>query len=239
MSTLTENRPRRAWWHWRSVRLPSSAVLLETGVIGLAAAIFLVLGRQYAAPPLVAIDEGGLAFGRALRSPQMDALFNALTSFGAEALWFIWPPVVVLLLALRRLPSAVAIIVVAVAVYVWNDGLKAIYQRARPTELEGVLGVQSFSFPSGHAMAAGAVFGILALVAWRELRGPARWAAVAVCVGLPLCVAFSRVYLGVHYPTDVLAGLLAGALWADVVALVWRFAARTTREMSNRTSDLH
>ena len=236
MSTLTENRPRRrAWWHWRSVRLPSSAVLLEAGVIGLAAAIFLVLGRQYAAPPLVAIDEGGLALGRALRSPAMDALFNALTSFGAEALWFIWPPIVLLLLALRRRPSAAAIIVVAVAVYAWNDGLKAIYQRARPTELEGVLGVQSFSFPSGHAMAAGAVFGILAIVAWRELRGHVRWAAVAVCVGLPLCVAFSRVYLGVHYPTDVMAGLVAGVLWADLVVLVWRLAARATRKTEQST----
>ena len=212
-----------------SVRLPSSAFLLETGVIGLAAAIFLVLGRQYAAPPLVAVDEGGLAFGRALRSPEMDALFNALTRLGAEALWFIWPPVVLLLLALRRLPSAAAIIVVALAVYAWNDGLKAIYQRARPTELEGL---RCNPFPSRRATpsAAGAVFGILALVAWREVRGQGRWAVVVVCVGLALGVALSRVYLGVHYPTDVLAGLLAGALWADVVVLIWRFAARTTRQ---------
>ena len=142
--------------------------------------------------------------------------------------------VVLLLLALRRLPSAAAISVVALAVYAWNDGLKAIYQRARPTQLEGVLGVQSFSFPSGHAMAAGAVFGILALVAWREVRGQGRWAVVVVCVGLALGVALSRVYLGVHYPTDVLAGLLAGALWADIVVLIWRFAARTTRQNAQR-----
>jgi membrane-associated phospholipid phosphatase len=230
VSTLTETRPRRAWWRWRRVRLPSLTLLLEAGAIAMAAAIFLVLGRLYAAPPLVAMDEGGLALGRTLRSPEMDALFNVLTRFGAEALWLIWPPVVLLLLAARRLPSAVAIIVVALAVYAWNDGLKAIYQRARPTELEGVLGVQSFSFPSGHAMAAGAIFGILALVAWRELRGQARWAVVGVCVGLALGVAFSRVYLGVHYPTDVLAGLLAGVLWADLVVLIWRLAARTTRQ---------
>jgi undecaprenyl-diphosphatase len=120
----------------------------------------------------------------------------------------------------------VPLVVVALVVHFWNDALKAVYQRARPAELEGVLGVQVFSFPSGHAMAAGAVYFMLALVAWRELRGWIRWAAIGLCLVISLCVAFSRVYLGVHYPTDVLGGLLAGVLWADVVVLAWRAAAQ-------------
>jgi undecaprenyl-diphosphatase len=141
----------------------------------------------------------------------------------------VWLPVAVALIGMRKVPSAAALVVVALAVHFWNDTLKAVYQRARPTELEGVLGVQMFSFPSGHAMAAGAVYFMLALLAWRELRGRIRWAVVGLCLAMSLCVAFSRVYLGVHYPTDVLAGLLAGALWADVVALGWRAAARRLR----------
>jgi undecaprenyl-diphosphatase len=230
-------RPRRgrAWWRWRRVRLPDTLVLLETGAIALALTVFLVLGRMYAAEPLVGLDVAGLGLGRALRSPSLDAVVETATRLGADALWYVWPPLVLLLVLLRRLPSAAAISVVALGVHTWNDVLKSIYQRSRPTDLEGVLGVQAFSFPSGHAMAAGAIFGILALIAWRELRGRWRWVAIAACVAVAVGVAFSRVYLGVHYPTDVLAGLLAGALWADLVVLIWRLAARLAfRSVSSR-----
>jgi len=221
-----DERHRSRVWHWRGVRLPRAAVLLEIGLIVLALTTFLELGRLYTAAPIVVVDEAGLAMARGLRSAPLDTIMPRLSQFGSEALWFVWLPVTVALIGLRRMPSAAALVVAALAVHFWNDALKAIYQRTRPTELEGVLGVQAFSFPSGHAMAAGAVYGMLALVAWRELRGWVRWAAVGVCIAVALCVAFSRVYLGVHYPTDVLAGLLAGALWADIVALAWRAAAR-------------
>jgi undecaprenyl-diphosphatase len=204
-------------------------VLLEVALVTLALVIFVVLGRVYAAPPIVAIDEAGLALGRDVRSPPLDAFVQGLTNIGAQWLWFVWTPAVIVLLALRRLRSAAVVTIVALGVHTWNDLLKSMYQRARPTELEGVLGVQAFSFPSGHAMAAGAVFGILALVAWRELPASFRWPVVGVCVALAVGVALSRVYLGVHYPSDVLAGLLAGALWADLIVLGWRLAAQRQR----------
>jgi len=208
------------------VRLPPTAVLLEMAVIALAVAAFLALGRLYAAAPIVAFDEAGLGFARGLHSAPLDTIMPVVSLLGSEALWLVWAPVAIALIALRRVRSASALVVVALVVHFWNDALKAVYQRTRPSDIEGVVGVQVFSFPSGHAMAAGAVYGMLALVAWRELRGVLRWAAVSLCLVLALCIAFSRVYLGVHYPTDVVAGLLAGALWADIVALGWRVLAR-------------
>ena len=75
-------------------------------------------------------------------------------------------------------------------------------------------------------MAAGAVFGFLAFLAWRELRGRPRWVAIAGAVVAAVLIALTRPYLGVHYPSDVLAGLLAGVLWADLVVLAWRLGAR-------------
>jgi undecaprenyl-diphosphatase len=160
----------------------------------------------------------------------MDSVVEGISRLGAQWLWFIWPPIVVLLVLKHKLPSAVALAVVALGVYPWNDLLKSIFQRARPSGAVDLLSVQSFSFPSGHSMAAGAVFGMLALLAWREL--PPRWRtpAIVICGLLMVLIALSRVYLNVHYPTDVLAGLLVGILWMDVVTLVWRVAAEWLRQ---------
>ena len=92
--------------------------------------------------------------------------------------------------------------------------LKNAFRRTRP-EVIDVAGYapDSFSYPSGHATIAVGFYGALALILAYRLRGPARWAVVAAGVLLVLLIGFSRLYLGVHYPTDVLAGFLAAPLW--------------------------
>ena len=98
---------------------------------------------------------------------------------------------------------------------------KAIIGRPRPPvpELEHVSGT---SFPSGHATEATAFF-LLMLVAippgaWS--RCPVRWVAIIAVAAAITCVALSRVYLGVHYPTDVAAGILLGAAWSALTARI-------------------
>jgi membrane-associated phospholipid phosphatase len=216
---------RRTWYGARLSRpkLPRYTALLEMAAVALALSGFVLLGRLYNSPSIEALDNAGLQLTSGIRSPDLDRVASFVTSLGAEWLWLVWVPVAGLLIAQRKLPSAAALVVVALGVQPWNDLLKAVYHRARPTEFGS--GVQAFSFPSGHAMAAGAVFGILAVLAWRELSGAARWVAVAICIGVAVLIALTRPYLGVHYPSDVIAGLLAGGLWADLVLLVWRASA--------------
>lgn len=221
-TTLTTTG-RSRWWRWRRPRLPSPTVLLEAAFGILALVIFVALGRLYGSPLISTFDEAGLALTRGLRSPQLDQAATLVTSFGSELLWAGWPLATVVLLATHRSPSAVALAVVFLGVHPLNDLLKAFYHRARPLEFGS--GAQAFSFPSGHAMAAGAVYSMLALLAWRELRGRSRSAAMLGCLAMALLVAVTRPYLGVHYPSDVLAGLLAGALWTNVVVLLWRLSA--------------
>jgi membrane-associated phospholipid phosphatase len=216
----------RSWWAQRP-HLPPLAAMVEAAVVAVVLATFLVLGRLYSSPWIVALDEAGLALGRSVRSGELDRIMQILSDFGTDFLWIIWIAVAILLVVLQRFPSAAALAVVSLGVHPWNDLLKTLYQRARPTEWGS--GAQAFSFPSGHAMAAGAVYGLLALIAWRELRGPARWFGVSSCIGLAVLVGLSRPYLGVHYPSDVLAGLLAGALWANFVVVGWRLTTRITR----------
>jgi undecaprenyl-diphosphatase len=80
------------------------------------------------------------------------------------------------------------------------------------------------SFPSGHTGAAVALYGCLAVIAWRYLSSNHRRIAAVLCTFLwliPAAVAISRAYRGMHYPSDIVAGALGGALWLAVV--VWTF----------------
>jgi undecaprenyl-diphosphatase len=102
--------------------------------------------------------------------------------------------------------------------------LKAVFGRARPELFDSGYTASFYSFPSGHATVAVGFYGALTLILAYRLRGFARWAVVACGVSLVLLIGFSRLYLGVHYPTDVLAGFLAAPLWVisvGVVYVVW------------------
>ena len=99
--------------------------------------------------------------------------------------------------------------------------LKAVFGRARPELFDTGYAASFYSFPSGHATVAVGFYGALTLILAYRLRGFARWAVVACGVSLVLLIGFSRLYLGVHYPTDVLAGFLAAPLWVVCVGAVY------------------
>lgn len=108
-----------------------------------------------------------------------------------------------------------------------NFMLKHVFVRARPGFEAPILELASYSFPSGHTMAATMLYGVLACYLARHVRTQgARVAAfvlAALCIGT---VAFSRMYLGAHYLTDVLAAFAEGCAWLTVclgVASSWRW----------------
>ena len=108
----------------------------------------------------------------------------------------------------------------AVGCVVLNMLLKLAFQRARPHAEPPYLlpRPSSLSFPSGHTMGSAGALGGLAVVV--RVLGPRRavWRSVAVvCALMVLGVALSRVYLGAHYPSDVLGGLFAAASWVSAV----------------------
>ncbi|MGI8911935.1 MAG: phosphatase PAP2 family protein [Rubrobacteraceae bacterium] len=99
--------------------------------------------------------------------------------------------------------------------------LKAVFRRARPEVFDSGYTASFYSFPSGHATVAAGFYGALTLLIAYRLRGRARWAVAVSGVLLVLLIGFSRLYLGVHYPTDVLAGYLAAPLWVISVGVVY------------------
>jgi undecaprenyl-diphosphatase len=104
-----------------------------------------------------------------------------------------------------------------------NQALKAFIARQRPDLLEPVVVEHGFSFPSGHAILGMVAWGILAvLVSRSRLPAGLRRGVMAALAGLIFLIGISRIWLGVHYPTDVLAGWAAGAVLVGVYARLTR-----------------
>ncbi|BCG59010.1 phosphatase PAP2 family protein [Paenibacillus sp. URB8-2] len=102
---------------------------------------------------------------------------------------------------------------VGVTSNILNSILKNWIHRERPN-IHRIIEETGFSFPSGHSMAAFSVYGALTFLLWRHLRsGSARVLLVVICFILTAAIGWSRIYLGVHYPSDVIGGYAASCAW--------------------------
>ena len=127
------------------------------------------------------------------------------------------------LLLRRKQHAMVLMLLVVITGVVLSNGLKFYFARERPPGASDVIDVLTYSFPSGHSMLSAIVYLALGMMLARmEERRVIRYYFIGLAVLLTLLVGASRVYLGVHYPTDVLGGWTAGLAWA----IVWWLIAR-------------
>ena len=117
--------------------------------------------------------------------------------------------------------SAMLLLVSTAGSIVLTTVLKSVFQRARPELFDSGYQASFYSFPSGHATVAVGFYGMLTLILAYRLRGITRWAVAVSGTLVVFLIGFSRLYLEVHYPTDVLAGYLAALLWLVCVGAVY------------------
>jgi undecaprenyl-diphosphatase len=117
--------------------------------------------------------------------------------------------------------SAVLLVVSTGGSIVLTTVLKGLFQRSRPELIESGYQASFYSFPSGHATVAVGFYGMLTVILAYRLRGGARWVVAACGLLVVLLIGFSRLYLGVHYPTDILAGYLSALLWLVCVGSIY------------------
>lgn len=110
-----------------------------------------------------------------------------------------------------------------------NTVLKEVFHRSRP-DIQHLVEAGGYSFPSGHAMIATAFYGMLGYLIWSNLRQRSKpsWYVMLLTFCLVAAIGASRVYLGVHYPSDVIAGFAAGGVW--LLACVLALGAARRRE---------
>jgi undecaprenyl-diphosphatase len=211
-------------WHAPKQR----RLALALGAAVFAAFAFARIAEDYLTnDPLARWD---LSFARWLAGERTTAgidVFRVFTFFGSPATCLAIAAVAcIVLYRRRRLVDAALLPVVLGGAELLNLILKLSFHRARPEV--AFVHLDTYSFPSGHAMISTAAYGALAYLAW----GPAGTTRRRVLLGagtvvLLAVVGFSRIYLGVHYLSDVLAGIAGGLFWLSVsIALQTTYAER-------------
>jgi undecaprenyl-diphosphatase len=115
-------------------------------------------------------------------------------------------------------------------------GIKRLLDRPRPPSVDRLVSASNESLPSGHATMAVAVLGSLVVLAWRGRSAVARAAMVAAVACWAGAVGLTRIYLGVHWFSDVLAGWLVGAAWLALCAALWSWYRSRHRPHAARPS---
>ncbi|MGH8971051.1 MAG: phosphatase PAP2 family protein [Actinomycetes bacterium] len=223
--TATPQRPTPAGPPERrfGTRALLAAVALVLVAVPFALLLFLVQDKW---SPLARADAGARddLHAYAVDHGSFVTAMSAVSDAGSTLAYLAVFAVVVGWLLWRRLPRLAVFVAVTVAgSSLLNQTVKVAVDRSRPVLPDPVAHASGMSFPSGHAQAAIVAYSVLLLVFLPVLRGAWRAAMVAVAVLMVLAIGFSRVALGVHYVSDVLAGYVLGAAW--VAAMTAAFNA--------------
>lgn len=211
---------------WRWLRARSMQELIPFAILGLIAAMLAGFGKlagEVIDGDTRAFDEALL---RALRNPAdprdpvgpewIESVMRDITSLGSfTVLTVVTIGVIGYLLIDGKRAAALFVFIAVAGGGILSDLLKYLFARPRPELVAHLVDVRTLSFPSGHAMASAVTFLTLgALLVRVQSRKRLKAYVLSVAIVLTLIIGASRVYLGVHWPTDVLAGWCAGAAWA-------------------------
>ena len=202
---------------------------------GLACAIscvilFAWLAEEVFEGDLQRFDSVVRAMIHAHSGPELTRIMQGLTFLGSSAfLAALFVLLVMLFLARGMRLAAMWLAVAACGSVVLGVSLKLAFQRARPVPFFGPVPL-SYSFPSGHALSSLCFYGVLAgLLSARMKNQSARIVTWLASGALIAGIGFSRIYLGVHYPTDVIAGYLAAAVWVSTLLFTARMRRRSPK----------
>lgn len=199
------------------------ATLLLTGVLGGLVLLYPQL--------LIPTDTSVLVRFQNLRSPLTDSFVVGLTQLGdPEVIWPLSITMFLYLAFIARSKAAAATWAGAIAFAAsFNSLIKWLVGRSRPTLLD-YEGFTAFSFPSGHATVNLTLYGVVAVLLWREIAPQQRWSTAILLILFGAAIAVSRLYLGAHWFSDVAASSL---LAIAIVATAYR------SYMPRRRTELH
>jgi undecaprenyl-diphosphatase len=204
----------------RDIKL-SFAPGLTLAIVGIV--LFAWIAMTVSEPQVPAIDLAIRGAIHAEASPALTAAMKVVTQLGGG--WFLWPlgaSIIWWLVRQNRRRPAAWFVIAALGANIIDESMKLLFQRPRPDPFFGYEKPLTYSFPSGHSFVSFCFYLALAQVLirphWPAGRKVGIWIAALL---ITFCIGFSRVYLGVHYPSDVAGGFAA--------AFAWTFMMRSAR----------
>jgi undecaprenyl-diphosphatase len=213
---MTESNPKE---NTTQIRKFSRTLMIEIGLFIVSLFFFVYIISEIVLENEKNLDDWGWRLVEPFRSVNMTEFMEKITWLGS---WYFLVPAYLALIAWfqhyhKKQSAALEILSIAVTSTVVMFTLKEIFKRQRP--LEPLLhSVPGFSFPSGHSFSSFTFFGLLVYIIAdsKNLSLSTKWIASVFCLLLAAVIAFSRVYLKVHYPSDVIAGFCLCVIWLGI-----------------------
>lgn len=218
----------KAWFAFARREVGLTSVLFGFTLLALAfVGLDRVMGGSFDETLLLGLREPG-DLADPIGAPSFEEAVRDITALGSFAvLTLVTTVAVIFLIVSKKYAEAATLFFAAVLGQVLSETIKAFIGRPRPDLVAHIVDTTSASFPSGHSMMSAAIFlTIGAMLARVQPKRRLKTYIHVVALLLTVMVGMSRVYLGVHWPTDVLAGWCFGALWA---ILCWSVVAWFTR----------
>ena len=211
--------------------LPIVVILVAGGLLmAWAGDNFIALAEMVhsKSPRLQQLDTSVHAWAISRRSPGATSFFALMSNIGGPVgLAVLVTAVIIALLILRKFNWVLYLFVTVGGAALLDMELKRYFARARPDLAEMLRRASGYSFPSGHAMGSTVTFLALSYLAFRTAtRWRAKAAVLAFGITLILAVSLSRVYLGVHWISDVVAGISGGTLWVVISTMAYETVRR-------------
>jgi undecaprenyl-diphosphatase len=213
MTKVAENTTKAQIPKQKILLLIAASLLFWTPVI-----IFLKIAGEIIEKEPITFDSSFLQWIHAQSTPILDKFFLFITNLGSFETLFIISSVILIYLLFKKYRIKALILFFSVGgAAIANVILKLLFHRSRPTFWHSVISETSYSFPSGHAVMSSAFILSVILITWQTKW---RWPVVIIGTALIGLIGLSRIYLGVHYPTDVIAGWSVSLAWVFVVFII-------------------
>ncbi|WP_158233915.1 phosphatase PAP2 family protein [Sporosarcina sp. P34] len=184
---------------------------------------FAYIARSIHLQTISSFDEPIIDFVQSAESKGLTSLMKLFTTIGSTTSVALLAVLTLgVLLWKKHRDQAVLFAIALAGTGILNQVLKFIFKRERPN-FHRLIDIGGYSFPSGHTMMAFSLYTILAYIVWRDLKTTgSRIAITILAVFMIIMIAVSRIYLGVHFPSDIVGGLLASSVFLFGVILIYQ-----------------
>ncbi|MGB3536099.1 MAG: phosphatase PAP2 family protein [Microcoleaceae cyanobacterium] len=195
------------------------------GISGLAIAIiatlgFLFLSQQVFAQHTTTFDTAILQYFLSIQNTFLTLFFTIITFLGEPLFLMIINLVFIVFLWIKNQRSrAIVYLIIGNGAAEFNYFIKDFFGRERPELWDRILEVKYFSYPSAHAMNSIVIYGLICYYLMNQFK-PWRWLILTITSILVILIGLSRLYFGVHWPTDIIAAYTMGSVWLAIAILI-------------------